>query len=62
MKDAIIFTLALLAAACAENIPLLMVLVVAAVAVTEIPATRKTAPRVRTSESGKADRTDNESI
>lgn len=30
MKDAIIFALALLAAACAENIPLLMAVVVAA--------------------------------
>ena len=44
MKDAIIFALALLAAACAENIPLLMAVVVAAAAATGIPATRKTNP------------------
>lgn len=55
-RDAIVFTLVLLAAACAEDIPLLVAVVVTAVAVTGIPTTRKAAPRVRTSESGRMEK------
>lgn len=60
MKDGLTFALALLAAMCAENIPLMLVLALLAVAVpigVKIANVcdfghKKTAPRVCTSESG----------